>query len=114
MEFIYINLDKIFPINFTMLAFMITALTIIQMVNTGKIQEFKETSLFEDVLKDFNRALQCHLISGLFSLVIWFLQIKSILILEILTGLSIVIFFISFYFTYLSYKILLYFIKKQI
>lgn len=114
MEFIYSNLDKVFPINFTMLAFMITALTIIQMVNTGKIREFKETGLLEDVLKDFNRALQFHLVSGLFSLIIWFLKIKSILLLEILTSLSIVIFFISFYFTYLSYKILLYFIKKQI
>lgn len=42
MEFVYKNLDKVFPISFTMLAFMITALTIIQMLNSGRIQDLKK------------------------------------------------------------------------
>lgn len=114
MEFVYKNLDKIFPISFTMLAFMITALTIIQMLNSGRIQDFKEADLLKDVLKDFYRALKFHFISGIYLLVIWFIQISNGFIQEIFTGIGIALFFIAFWFTYLSYKILIYFMRKQL
>lgn len=114
MEFIYKNLDKVFPISFTMLAFMITALTIIQMLNSGRIQDFKEADLLKDVLNDFNKALKFHFISGIYLLIIWFIQISNGLIQQIFTGIGVILFLIAFWFTYLSYKILIYFMKKQL
>ncbi len=112
MKFAYSHLDALFNVNFTMLAFMITALTILQMIQNGRIEEFKRIGIFDDVLKYFHKSLIFHTISGLVILVLWFLQLSNIYE-AIATIASFVLFFIAFYYTYKSYSFLVYFIKKS-
>lgn len=111
-DFAYDHLDALFSINFTMLAFMITALTILQMIQTGRAKEFKKVGIFDDVLKYFHKSLALHSISGLSILVLWFLQLCNIY-KTIATAMSFILFFIAFYYTYKSYSFLVYFIQKQ-
>lgn len=111
-EFMYNNLDKLFNINFTMLAFMIAALTILQMLQTGRIEEFRKLGLFDNVVKYFHYSLIGHSMSGLVILILWFLQLQEYL-KTISTVFSFIFFFISFYYTYQAYKFLVYFVKKQ-
>lgn len=111
-SFIYGNLDKLFNINFTMLAFMIAALTILQMIQTGRVEEFKKHGMFDSVVRYFHLSLTFHSLSGVIILILWFLQLKE-LYRDIATSLSFLLFFIAFYYTYQSYKFLVYFVQKQ-
>jgi len=111
-DFAYDHLNALFNINFTMLAFMITALTILQMIQTGRIEEFKKVGIFDDVLKYFHKSLVFHSISGLCILILWFFQLHDFY-KTFATITSFILFFIAFYYTYKSYSFLVYFIKKQ-
>ncbi|MCZ6104048.1 hypothetical protein [Campylobacter ureolyticus] len=57
-NFIYGNLDKLFNINFMMLAFIITAITILQTIKGGRINEFKEAGLFDGVIERYNSSIK--------------------------------------------------------
>lgn len=110
--FMYSNLDKLFNVNFTMLAFMIAALTILQMIQTGRIEEFKRLGLFDSVIKYFHLSLIFHSISGIIILVLWFAQIAEEYKI-FASSFSFLLFFIAFYYTFQSYSFLVYFVKKQ-
>lgn len=110
--FMYDNLDKLFNVNFTMLAFMIAALTILQMIETGRIEEFKKLGIFDSVIKYFHRSLIFHSLSGIVVLILWFLHLDAEY-KNYASAISFLLFFIAFYYTYQSYKFLVYFVKKQ-
>ncbi len=73
-NFIYGNLDKLFNINFMMLAFIITAITILQTLQGGRVEEFKATGLFDDVIRYYNSSIKWNFISGSLICILWFLR----------------------------------------
>lgn len=115
MGFIYDNLDKLFTINFTMLAFIITAVTILQTIHTGRIAEFRASRLFDEVIEHYNSSISWNFISGCVICVAWFVRVDIIgFYLKIFTCIISFLFFgIAIFKTYTAYKFLIYFIKKQ-
>lgn len=109
----YTNIDKIFTLNFTLLAFIITAITILIMIEKGMIVKFKNADLLEDAMSYFYKSLQFNFISGTFSLIIWFLDIKYMSYAYWVSTISIILLTISLYYIYQSYKFLIFFVKKQ-
>ncbi len=107
------NLDKLYNINFVMLAFLITALSVLQAIRGGRIEDFKRADIFNDVVKIFTSALSWNLFVGLFIFVVWLLKIESCWIKIILSIASLILFFIAIYRTYRAYKFLAYFITMQ-
>lgn len=114
-EFIYGNLDKLFTINFTMLAFIITAITILQTIHTGRIAEFRQIGLFDNVIRRYNSSIFWNFISGATICLLWFVRsgiIGSGAKIAICV-VSFLLFGISIFKTYEAYRFLIYFIKKQ-
>jgi len=114
-EFIYNNLDKLFAINFTMLAFIITAITILQTIHTGRIVEFRQTGLFDNVIKRYNTSIFWNFVSGIVICLLWFIR-ADIIELNIKIAICIIsflLFGIAIFKTYQAYNFLIYFIKKQ-
>ena len=114
-EFIYQNLDKLFNINFVMLAFIITAITILQTMKGGRVEDFKQAGLFDEVVEYYNKSIFWNFISGMIICLTWFFRICHIQyeIKVVLCIISFILFFISMYRTYKAYRFLIYFIKKQ-
>ena len=114
-EFIYSNLDKLFTISFTMLAFVIAAITILQTIGTGRIVEFRETGLIDSVIKRYNSSICWNFISGIVICLLWF--IRPDFIGEpakiVICAISFLLFLIAIFKTYDAYKFLIYFVKKQ-
>nr|DAJ59744.1 MAG TPA: Membrane-anchored ion channel, Abi component [Caudoviricetes sp.] len=114
-DFIYSNLDKLFTISFTMLAFVIAAITILQTISTGRIAEFRETGLINSVIKRYNSSICWNFISGVVICLLWFIRpnfmgdIAKIVICVI----SFLLFLIAIFKTYDAYRFLIYFVKKQ-
>ena len=102
------NLDKLYNINFVMLAFLITALSVLQVIRGGRIEDFKRAGIFNNVVKIFTSALSWNLFVGLFIFVVWLLKMESYWIKIILSIASLDIFFIALYKTKRTYKILAY------
>ena len=99
-EFIYNNLDKLFAINFTMLAFIITAITILQTIHT---------------IKRYNTSIFWNFVSGIVICLLWFIR-ADIIELNIKIAICIIsflLFGIAIFKTYQAYNFLIYFIKKQ-
>lgn len=114
-EFIYANLDKLFTINFTMLAFIITAITILQTIQTGRISEFRETGLFDSVIRRYSSSILWNFISGIIICLLWFFRL-DIIDLDIKLAIclvSFILFGVAIFKTYEAYRFLIYFIKKQ-
>ncbi len=110
----YTNIDKIFTINFTLLAFIITAITILLMVQKGMIVKFRKANLLADTMRYFYKSLNFNFISGIFGLIIWFLNFKSTTFVpEIVSIISIFLVGLSLYYTYQSYKFLIFFVENQ-
>ena len=112
-NFIYGNLDKLFNINFMMLAFIITAITILQTLQGGRVEEFKATGLFDDVIRYYNSSIKWNFISGSFICILWFLRCECKIYQIIVCIVSFILFFYSMRVTYKAYSFLIYFIKKQ-
>jgi len=112
-EHIYCNLDKLFTINYTLLAFIITATTILLMIQKGEIVELKNTKYYNDVIDRFYKALNFNLISGIISTIFYFLQIDNTYYSYIAVFLSVLFFTISLYYVYKSYDFLIFLIKHQ-
>jgi len=107
------NVDKIFTANFTLLAFIITAITILLMIDKGIKVKFQNANLLQEAMEYFYKSLNFNFISGIFALIIWIINIKSQLWINITSVISIVLLFISLYYTYQAYKFLIFFVKKQ-
>ena len=110
----YEGITNIFMLNFTLLAFIITAITILLMLEKGMIKQFKEASLMGDVLDLFSKSLHWNFISGSLALIAWIMNIeeKQYLIIGIFT-ISIIALILALKNTYNSYKFLIFFVKKQ-
>lgn len=117
MSHIINNLDKLFSVNFIMLAFMITAITILQAIKGGRIEDFKRAGLFAEVVDVFNSALLYNFISGIFVCIVYFagdlLKNQEYFLKCALCGFCFLLFSISLYKVYKAYKLLVYFIKMQ-
>ena len=107
------NIEAIFTLNFTMLAFIITAITILLMLDKGMIVKFKKADLLSGVLDYFTKSLHWNFISGVFALIVWIINISNKIAMLTTSALSIILLFIALYFTYQSYKFLIFFVKKQ-
>ena len=107
------NLDKIFTINFTLLAFIITALTILLIVNKGVIIEFKKAGLMDKINNKFKRALNFNFFSGTFAFIVYFLQIDNFIYQGFVTFISLILFFTSLYYTYKTYDWIIFFINHE-
>lgn len=112
-NFIYSNLDKLFNINFMMLAFIITAITILQTLQGGRVEEFKATGLFDDVIRYYNSSIKWNFISGSLICILWFLRCEFKIYQIVVCIVSFILFFYSMRVTYKAYSFLIYFIKKQ-
>ena len=110
---IYINLDKIFNINITLLAFIITAVTILLAINTKEVRIFKELDLYKDVISLFHKALNLNLISAVWSIFFYLFDIKNNNFKIVVVAIAIVLFFLSLYYVYLSYRMLIFLIKEN-
>jgi phage shock protein PspC (stress-responsive transcriptional regulator) len=116
MEFIkhfIANLDKIFTINFTLLAFIITALTILMVIKKGVIEEFKQANLMKNVNEKFKKALNYNLFSGIVALIGFYLNINNQIYQIIITILVLYLFVKSIYWTYKTYTWIIFFIDHQ-
>ena len=107
------NLDKIFTINFTLLAFIITALTILMVINKGVIKEFQEANLMSNINNKFKKALNFNLLSGIIAMIGFYLNIDNILYQGILSISVIVFFSLSIYWMYKTYDWIMFFINHQ-
>ena len=112
-EKIYSNLDKIFSINFTLLAFIITAITILLMLQKGEIVRFKKADLLEDVINIFKKALDFNFISGIVAVFGYFVTIQLTYYKYCISLLVTILFTLSLIYIYKAYKFLLFFIKYQ-
>lgn len=110
---IFLNLDKFFSINFVMLAFLITALSILQTIKGGRIEDFKDSGLFEEVVSVFTKALLWNLIVGISICIVSFINISNMSIKIAFAFISIIAFFTAIYKAYKAYDFLAYFIKMQ-
>lgn len=107
------NLDKFFNINFVMLAFLITALSILQTIKGGRIDEFKECDLFRGVISIFTKAFTWNLVAGVAICAVSFVNVSDHLAKIILSFFSVSLFFTAIYKAYAAYKFLAYFIRMQ-
>jgi len=107
------NLDKIFNINITLLAFIITAATILLAINTKEIKVFKELNLFKDVISLFSKALNINLISAIWNILFYFIYIKNIHFQIFVISIGLILFGYSLYYVYLSYRMLIFLIKED-
>lgn len=73
----YNSIDKIFTLNFTLLAFIITAITILLMVEKGMINKFKNAHLLEDAMEYFYKSLKFNFLSVTYALIIWFINLSQ-------------------------------------
>ena len=112
-EHYFNNIDKIFSINFTLLAFIITAITILLMVSKGAIVEFKEAGILNKSLEYFYKSLNFNFISGIFGLLVWVIDNHNIWFISLSSIMSMILVIISLYYTFQSYKFLIFFIKNQ-
>lgn len=107
------NLDKIFTINFTLLAFIITALTILMVINKGAIEEFKDANLMNNINKKFKKALNFNLLSGIFAMIGFYANIDNIIYQSIIMIIVTLLFSLSIYWTYKTYDWIIFFINHQ-
>lgn len=107
------NLDKIFTINFTLLAFIITALTILMVINKGVIEEFRQANLIKDVNKKFKKALNYNLFSGIIALIGYYFNIHNIIYQILICGIVVILFSMSIYWVYKTYDWIIFFINNQ-
>lgn len=114
-DFIYSNLDKLFTISFTMLAFVIAAITILQTISTGRIAEFRETGLIDSVIRRYNSSICWNFISGVVICLLWFIRpdFMSDTIKIVICVISFLLFLVAIFKTYDAYRFLIYFVKKQ-
>ena len=111
----YEGITNIFMLNFTLLAFIITAITILLMLEKGMIKQFKEADLMGDVLALFSKSLHWNFMSGCLALIGWVIDIGRN------QSIPIIVFFVISFMTlalalkntYQSYKFLIFFVKKQ-
>lgn len=109
----YENIDKIFTLNFTLLAFIITAITILLMIEKGMINKFKNANLLEEAMDYFYKSLRFNFFSGTYALIIWFININEKTHVYYLSFISFILLSISLYYIYQSYKFLIFFVQKQ-
>jgi hypothetical protein len=109
------HLDKIFIINFILLGFMITALTILLIVNKDVSKEFKEAGLIKKLNNKFKKTLNLHFLSGTFAFIVYFLQIEDHHYnwQVILSSISLTLFFSSLFYTYKTYNWIIFFIDHE-
>lgn len=107
------NLDKIFTINFTLLAFIITALTILMVINKGVIEEFKDANLMNNINKKFKKALNFNLLSGILAMIGFYVNINNIIYQSIIIFVVTILFTLSIYWTYKTYDWIIFFINHQ-
>ena len=107
------NLDKIFNINITLLAFVITATTILLAIDTKEIKIFKELDLFKDVISLFHKALNINLISAIWNILVYFINIKNFSFQTFAVLIGLILFGLSLYYVYLSYRMLIFLIKED-
>jgi len=107
------NLDKIFTINFTLLAFIITALTILMVINKGVIKEFKNADLMKNINKKFKKALNFNLLSGICAMIGFYININNIVYQSIIILIVFILFALSIYWTYKTYDWIIFFINHQ-
>lgn len=107
------HIDSIFTVNFTLLAFIVTAITILLMLQSGRLVSFKEAGLMDDVLSYFYKSLNYNFFSGIFALLIWIIKINLYYFYIITFFISLILLVLALYNTYQSYKFLLFFVKKQ-
>jgi hypothetical protein len=107
------NLDKIFTINFTLLAFIITALTILMVINKGVIEEFKDAKLMNNINKKFKNALNFNLLSGILAMIGFYINIDNIIYQSVITFIVTLLFALSIYWTYKTYDWIIFFINHQ-
>lgn len=110
---IYINLDKLFNINITLLAFIITAATILLAINTKEIKIFKELNLFKDVISLFHKSLNINLASAVWSIFFYLFNIKNYDLQLFAVIIALILFSASLYYVYLSYRMLIFLIKEN-
>lgn len=111
LEHIMSNLDKLFSLNFTILAFIVTALTILMSIDSRMIQKFKDAGYFDDIIKCYEKAILWQFISGILILIIWLVQYKEYR--DIQAGFSLIVFVVSLYYSYKAYAYLMFFVKKK-
>ena len=112
-ENIYQNITTFLTINFTLLAFILTALTILLMINKGRIKEFKKSNLLLEVTKKFKLALDFNFLSGIFALIGVVLNFDNF-IFKSFISLSVIIFFsFALFYTYKTYIWIIYFINNS-
>ncbi len=110
----YDGISNIFMLNFTLLAFIITAITILLMLNKGMIIQFKQADLMDDVLNYFSKSLHWNFFSGVFALLAWVANIKEYAVLcSIVFIISFLLLIIALKYTYDAYRFLIFFVKKQ-
>ena len=109
----YCEIDKIFTVNFTLLGFVITAITILLMLSSGKLVEFKEAGLLDEAMSYFYKSLTWSFISGAFSLAVWILNTSTQTLISLISLISILFLSLSLYYTYQAYKFLIFFVNNQ-
>jgi len=108
---IWENLDKLFTINFTILAFILTALTILLSIDTKMIKRFRESGYFNDVVTYYKKSIHCNFISGSILLLFWIVKYEEYKNFQIIIAL--ILFITSLYYTYKAYKFLIYFVERD-
>ncbi len=110
---IFNNLSLFVTINFTLIAFILTAITILLMINRGIIKEFKEHHLLQEVIKKFKFALDFNFLSGIIGIIGIIFSPQNDIIKGILSFSLIFFFLFAIYFAYKTYIWILFFIKNS-
>ncbi len=83
------------------------------MVSKGAIVEFKEAGILNKSLEYFYKSLNFNFISGIFGLLVWVIGNQGVWFISLSSIISMMLVLISLYYTYQSYKFLIFFVKNQ-